>query len=153
MQQPFFSGGAWRFCAIHLGAIERLTELFRDDLVSRNRGGDPYQRERLAQCAVATGTALLWIEEAALRFANDLLTPAHVVAYVNLTRMVTERAGLDVMELVQRGMGLKGFIRPNPVERICRDLSTYLRQPAPDLAMSDAAGALMEETLPLGPFA
>lgn len=153
MQQPFFSGGAWRFCAVHLGAIERLTELFRDDLVSRDRGGDPYQRERLAQCAVATGTALLWIEEAALRFANDLLTPAHVVAYVNLTRMVTERAGLDVMELVQRGMGLRGFIRPHPVERICRDLSTYLRQPAPDLAMSDAAGALMEETLPLGPFA
>lgn len=153
LKQPFFAGGAWRFCAVHLGAVERLAELFRDDLVSRNRGGDPYQLERLAQCATATGTALLWTEEAARRFANDLLPPAQVVAHVNLTRMVVERAGLDVMELVQRGIGLKGFIRPHPVERICRDLGTYLRQPSPDLAMSDAARAVLDETLPIGPFA
>ena len=153
MQQPFFSGGAWRFCAVHLGAAERLTELFRDDLASRNRGGDPYQLERLAKCAVATGTALLWIEQAARCFADNHMAPSQVVAYANLTRMVTERAGLDVIELVQRGMGLKGFIRPHPVERICRDLGTYLRQPAPDLAMSDAARAVLDEILPIGPLA
>jgi hypothetical protein len=27
----------------------------------------------------------------------------------------------------------------NPVERICRDLGTYLRQPAPDEVLTEAA--------------
>ncbi|WP_139212699.1 hypothetical protein [Bradyrhizobium sp. NFR13] len=29
MRQPHFSGGAWRFCAVHTGATERLVDLFR----------------------------------------------------------------------------------------------------------------------------
>jgi hypothetical protein len=66
--------------------------------------------------------------------------------------MVTERAALDVIEAVQRGVGLSSFIRPNPIERICRDLSTYLRQPVPDLAMSDAARAWLRSPIPAGEF-
>lgn len=67
--------------------------------------------------------------------------------------MVTERAALDVMERVQRGLGLSAFIRPHPAERICRDLATYLRQPVPDLAMSDAARAVLDGHLSIGAFA
>jgi alkylation response protein AidB-like acyl-CoA dehydrogenase len=152
MTQPFFSGGAWRFCAAQLGACERLTELYRDQLRARGRGEDPYQLERLAQCAAACGTALFWVEEAARRFADDTQDAATTVAFANLTRMVTERAALDVMERVQRGIGLFGFIQPNPVERICRDLATYLRQPVPDLAMSDAARAVLSGQLAIGAF-
>ena len=66
-----------------------------------------------------------------------------IVAFVNLTRGVTERAALDVLELVHRGVGLNGFLHPHPVERISRDLATYLRQPVPDLAMADAARAIL----------
>jgi len=150
MTQPSFSGGAWRFCAAQLGAAERLTELYRDQLQARGRGGDAYQLERLAQCAAACGTALFWVEEAARRFADDTLEPAAVVGFANLTRMVTERSALDVMERVQRGVGLTGFLWPHPVERICRDLATYLRQPVPDLAMSDAARAVLDGQLRIG---
>jgi hypothetical protein len=63
---------------------------------------------------------------------------------------VTERAALDVMECVQRGTGLSGLMRPNPIERICRDLATYLRQPVPDMAMSDAARAVLAGELCIG---
>ena len=153
LRQPFFSGGAWRFCAAQAGAIERLTELYRDQLVTRGRGGDPYQLERLAQCVAASGTALFWVEEAARRLADESLKPEGVVAFTNLTRMVTERAALDVMERIQRGIGLAAFIRPHPAERICRDLATYLRQPVPDLAMSDAARAVLAGHLSVGAFA
>lgn len=152
MRQPHFSGGAWRFCAAHLGAMEKLVELFRDHLVSRGRGDDPYQLQRVAHCLAAARTARFWIEEAARRLGADEHNPAAVVAFTNLTRMVTERSALDVMEAVQRGVGLVSFIRPNPVERICRDLSTYLRQPVPDLAMSDAARAFLASTTPAGGF-
>lgn len=150
MRQPFFSGGAWRFCAAQLGAAERLTKLFCEQLRSRGRQDDPYQLERVATCTAACGTALFWIEEASRRFADESLKPAAVVAFVNMTRMITERAALDVIENVQRGLGLSGFMRPNPIERICRDLSTYLRQPVPDLAMSDAARAVMAGDLAIG---
>lgn len=152
LRQPFFSGGAWRFCAAQLGATERLVELYRDQLLARGRGGDPYQLERLAQCVAAAGTASFWVEEAARRFSDENLAPEGVVAFANLTRMVTERAALDVMERVQRGIGLTAFIQPHPAERICRDLATYLRQPVPDRAMSDAARAVLDRHLAVGAF-
>ena len=138
-RQPWFSGGAWRFCAAHVGATERLVDLFRDHLVTHGRSEDSYQLQRLAQCIAAAKTARFWVEEAARRLSCEKGEPSSVVAFANLTRMVTERSALDVMEIVQRGAGLNAFLRPHPIERICRDLATYLRQPVPDMAMSNAA--------------
>ena len=106
----------------------------------------------MAQCVAAAKTARFWIEEAARRLGAEDHDPVSVVSFVNLTRMVTERSALDVMEAVQRGVGLVSFIRPNPIERICRDLSTYLRQPVPDLAMSDGARAFLASSSAVGGF-
>ncbi|HEX4766691.1 MAG TPA: acyl-CoA dehydrogenase family protein [Lichenihabitans sp.] len=145
-RQPGFSGGGWRFCAVQLGAAERLVDLYREALVGRGRDEDPYQRQRIAECAAATESAALWIGKAARMVAEEARPAADIVAYVGLTRMVTERAALDVLERVHRGMGLMSFIRPNAVERIGRDLATYLRQPAPDGAMADAAGQVLAST-------
>jgi hypothetical protein len=106
----------------------------------------------LAQCVAAVKTARSWVEEAARRLSGEEAESSNVVAYANLTRMVTERCALDAMEAVQRGMGLISFIRPNPIERISRDLATYLRQPVPDLAMSDGGRAFLNSTLSVGEF-
>ncbi|ABD08791.1 acyl-CoA dehydrogenase [Rhodopseudomonas palustris HaA2] len=152
MRQPYFSGGAWRFCAAHLGAMERLVDLFRDHLISRGRGEDPYQLQRVAHCVAAARTARFWVEEAARRFGSDDKDASAVVGFTNMTRMVTERSALDIMEAVQRGVGLPSFIRPSPIERICRDLATYLRQPVPDLAMSDAARSWLRSSVSVGDF-
>lgn len=151
MRQPHFSGGAWRFCAAHVGATERLVDLFRDHLRSSGRGEDAYQLERLAGCMADATTARFWVEEAARRLASDT-DPESIVAFVNLTRMVVERSALNVIERIQRGVGLRAFVRPNNVERVCRDLATYLRQPVPDLAMSDGARVFLNSVLPLGEF-
>ncbi len=142
-RQPTFFGGAWRFCAVQLGAIDRLVDLFRADLAARGRGGDPYQRVRIAACATAVETASLWVAQASRMVAEGTRPTAEILAYVGLTRGVTERAGLDVMEAAHRGLGLGSFMRPHPVERVARDLATYLRQPAPDGAMADAAAAVL----------
>jgi alkylation response protein AidB-like acyl-CoA dehydrogenase len=149
MRQPFFSGGSWRFCAAQLGAMEQLASLYGDHLRSRGRDKDPYQLERVAQCAAACGTALFWIEEAARRFGDETLG-SQTVAFANLTRMVTERSAVEVMERVQKGIGLSSFMNGHPVERIARDLATYLRQPVPDQAMSDAARAVLSGELSIG---
>jgi alkylation response protein AidB-like acyl-CoA dehydrogenase len=151
MQQPTFSGGAWRFCAAHVGAVERLVDLFKRHLVVTKRGEDPYQLQRLAICVSAAKTARFWVEETAGRMAGDG-DPDETVAIAHLTRMTVERSALTVIEAVQRGIGLRAFVRSNEVERICRDLSTYLRQPAPDLAMSDAAKTFLNASAGVGDF-
>ena len=148
LRQPHFSGGAWRFCAAHLGAAERLVDLFRETLVARGRQHDPYQLQRLAVAATAVGSAAFWVEAAARRLGQDG-DPQDAVAFVNLTRGVTERAALTVLETVERGLGLSALVRPHPAERIARDLRTYLRQPVPDLAMADAARHVTASPLPV----
>ena len=67
-----------------------------------------------------------------------------IVAYVNFARLAVERASLDLLELVHRSVGLQAFMRPNPIERISRDLATYLRQPGPDRALTSAASYFLE---------
>lgn len=149
MRQPTFSGGAWRFCAAHLGATERLVDLFRDHLVDTKRGDDAYQLERLAHCVAAARTSRFWVEDAARRLAGTG-DAAEIVAITHLTRMTVERSALKVMETVQRGIGLRAFVRPHDADRIFRDLATYLRQPAPDLAMSDGARSFLSASGSVG---
>jgi alkylation response protein AidB-like acyl-CoA dehydrogenase len=140
-RQPWFSVGAWRFAAVHLGGMERLFDLLRRHLQVTNRGQDPHQAARLGGAAMAIETARLWVTQAA-SISEDSLgsrAPEQLVAYVNLARLAVEAAALDLMQLVQRSVGLQAFLRPTPIERISRDLATYLRQPGPDRARTDAA--------------
>jgi alkylation response protein AidB-like acyl-CoA dehydrogenase len=145
-RQPYFSGGAWRFAAVHVGGVARLFDLLRDHLRGTGRGQDPHQAGRLGQAAIAVETARLWVERAAsVAEGPSARTPEAIVAYVNLARLSVERAGLDLMELVHRSVGLQAFMRPNPIERISRDLATYLRQPGPDRALTNAAAWILAQ--------
>ena len=78
------------------------------------------------------GTIGIW-----LGFAAAVI--GAVVIVVGLARLAVESACLDVIRLVQRSLGLSAFRHGHPAERICRDLGTYLRQPAPDEVLSEAA--------------
>lgn len=143
LRQPIFSGGAWRFAAVHLGGLERLLDELRRHLGRTGRAADPYQLARVGQAAIAAETAHLWLRRACL-LAEDVAADGDlVVAYVNLARLAVERAALDVLELTQRSIGLAGFLRTHPVERLGRDLATYLRQPAPDRALAQAASYVL----------
>ncbi|MDP3417458.1 acyl-CoA dehydrogenase family protein [Falsiroseomonas sp.] len=143
LRQPDFSGGAWRFAAVQCGGVEAVLGLLRAHLSHTGRGGDPHQAARLGQAAMAAETARLWVHSAAQR-AEAALPEADTVAYVNLARLAVERTALDVLELAQRSIGLQAFMRPNPIERVARDLATYLRQPAPDRALVGAAAHVLE---------
>src|SRR6202522_3865912 len=122
-RQPWFSAGAWRFAAVHLGGMERLFDLLRRHLEDTHRGKDPHQTARLGQAAMAVETARLWVAQAASTAEAPLgsRVPEQLVAYVNLARLAVELAALDLMQLVQRSVGLHAFMRPNPIERISRD--------------------------------
>jgi alkylation response protein AidB-like acyl-CoA dehydrogenase len=145
---PQFAGGAWRVLAVQLGAVEALISHYREQIAERGRADDPVQRARFGEALVACETARLWSGRAAAIAEDPRQDPAEVDALVNLARRGFETAALAVIEHVQRGIGLSSMLRPNPVERIVRDLATYLRQPFPDAALDAAARwALMERPI------
>jgi len=152
LREPDFSGGAWRFAAVQLGGAEALAQALRDDLTASGRQSDPHQAGRFAEIAAALETGRLWVEEAARRMERGTDASEDLVAYVNLARLEVERVCLLVLDRAERSIGLRAFLRPHPVERIGRDLSTYLRQPAPDRARMVAAERLLGADRPIACF-
>lgn len=149
LRQPEFSAGAWRTIAVALGGIERLTTVLREQLAARGRAQAPAQQARIGRALIAAQTALDWTRRAALvATVQDRYEAGDITATVNLARIAVERAGLEVIELLQRGLGLSAFIKTNVAERLTRDLATYLRQPAPDEALCEAAAWFTHRDLP-----
>jgi alkylation response protein AidB-like acyl-CoA dehydrogenase len=148
LREPVFSAGAWRGAAAALGGLTALVKLHRNELTRRQRDKDPHQRARFGQVVLAHETARLWLREAALRACLEDREPEAVVAYVNLARLAVEAACLDAMRHTQRSLGLGAFIAGHPAERLCRDLATYLRQPAPDEVLEVAAAHYFTAKLP-----
>jgi alkylation response protein AidB-like acyl-CoA dehydrogenase len=148
LRQPTFSAGAWRASAVALGGLEALADATRRQLLARGRDTDPHQRARLGRILIDVETAALWIAKAARIAEADEHEAGDVAGYVNLARCAIEAACLDTMRLAHQSLGLAAFVRGNPVELLSRDLATYLRQPAPDEALTEAAGWFIARTLP-----
>ena len=148
LREPVFSAGAWRTLAVLLGGLEALVGEVNRQLAARGRDGDPHQRARVAKATIARETAYLWVSVCArLADGGDYAT-AGVAEYVNLARGAVEAACLDTLRLTQRSLGLAAFVDSNPVEPLMRDLATYLRQPALDEALDEAAAYFMVSDMP-----
>ena len=125
--------------AVQLGALERLVALYRAALGQRGRSDDPVQRARFGEAVARLETARLWVARTAACAEDERIAPEEIDALVNMARHEFERTALAIIERIERGIGLSAMLRPNPVERIIRDLTTYLRQPFPDAALDAAA--------------
>lgn len=139
-RQPYFGGGAIRFAAVQLGGAEALFDATRAFLTSMNRTDDPFQQARLAEMACLIESGNQWIDTAGTRTDEWQKQPAladKVVAYANMTRTAIEEICLRVMPLAERCVGARGLMRPLAFERIHRDLTFYLRQPAPDATLTE----------------
>jgi len=145
LREPDFSCGAWRASAAALGALEALVEATRTQLIARRHDRAEMQQARFGTIVIARDTARLWVERACAA-AEHPGDPAEQVATVNLARIAVETACLDAMRAIQRSLGLAAFVAPNPVERLIRDLATYLRQPAPDAVLTEAAAYFLRRT-------
>lgn len=147
-QQPTFSGGAIRFAAVQLGGAEAVFEETRNFLRGLGRTDDPYQRQRLGEMAVLLESGRQWLHGAAEHAArSDAATPEGAeatVAYANMTRTAIENICLDMLRLAERSVGARGLLRPQPFERLHRDLTHYLRQPAPDGALADVGRFVLD---------
>ncbi|GGD10475.1 acyl-CoA dehydrogenase family protein [Aureimonas glaciei] len=145
--QPWFSGGAIRFAAVQLGGMHAVFDVAVEHLARIRRDGDPYQRQRIARMGIAVETGYAWLDRAATawREAAEAKTPTsseRLVSTSNAFRTVVETEALAVLELAERSVGAGGFIAPHPLERLVRDLRTYLRQPNPDGALAALGEAI-----------
>ena len=136
VREPAFSGGAIRFAAVQLGGAEALFEATRAHLRASGRADDPYQKARLGEQAIAIEAGNLWLLGAARSAEDAAASPEAVVAYANMVRTAIAEACETVLRLAERSVGARGLLRPHPIERVGRDLTTYLRQPNPDGALA-----------------
>jgi alkylation response protein AidB-like acyl-CoA dehydrogenase len=139
LREPDFSAGAWRGSAVALGGLIALIDHAIAQLRTAGRLDTPHTQARLGQAVIARETSRLFVSAAARIAEDPAADTGHRVATVGLARIAVETACLDAMRLIQRSLGLSSFRQGTPIERICRDLSTYLRQPAPDEVLTEAA--------------
>jgi alkylation response protein AidB-like acyl-CoA dehydrogenase len=151
MREPAFSAGAWRALAVMLGGIQALVGELRAQLHARGRHGNPHQAARIAQALIAQETAFLWVRKAALLAESDDARAEDVIGYVGLARRAVENAALEAIQLAQRSLGMAALVDANPAELLMRDLATYLRQPALDEAIEEAAAHFVTAALPSEP--
>ncbi|SFQ57196.1 acyl-CoA dehydrogenase family protein [Hymenobacter arizonensis] len=147
-RQPGFSGGAIRFAAVQLGGAAAVFEETHAFLRVLGRTDDPYQRQRLGEMAIALESGQQWLRGAAEHAARpDATTPEAAeatVAYANMTRTAIETICLTMLQLAERSVGARGLLQPLPFERLHRDLTHYLRQPAPDGSLADVGRFVLE---------
>jgi alkylation response protein AidB-like acyl-CoA dehydrogenase len=157
-RQPWLSGGVIRFAAVQLGGASALFDATRQYLQKLDRCGHPQQQERLGKMAIAIESGNLWLKGAAQLVDNyapvfggypddNQEQAAKLVAYSNMVRTAIEQICVDMIQLSQRSIGTLGLLPPEPMERIIRDLSLYLRQPAFDAALTDVGKYVLTETV------
>lgn len=153
-EQPGFSGGSIRFAAVQLGAAEMLLDETRKYLQILNRTEDPYQKMRLGQMTILVVSGNQWLNGAADQLDHYMMQPseqnsANFLSFANMMRTAIEQICVEVMALCQKCVGARGLNKPYHFERIIRDLSTYLRQPAPDETLSDVGGFVLKSEIPI----
>jgi alkylation response protein AidB-like acyl-CoA dehydrogenase len=150
-RDPMFRGGAIRFAAVQAGAVLRMHAMFATWLDETHRGEDPYQVARLGEVAIAAQEAVLWVERAAevaegSFYRQDKEHVQRMIECANMMRTAVERIATRVMQLVTAGVGAHGLLQPQRFERILRDLTMYLRQPAPDQTLANIGRTSLEKS-------
>jgi alkylation response protein AidB-like acyl-CoA dehydrogenase len=146
-RQPWLTAGVVRFAAVQLGGAEALFNAARQFLRELGRTKDPYQEERFGKMAIALESGCLWLKGASEqleRYAPSFggastmadSNSGSLVAYASMVRTAVEQICMETIQLTERSVGTRGLLPPYPIERIVRDLTLYLRQPAFDAALA-----------------
>lgn len=148
-EQPWFSGGSIRFAAVQFGAAEAIFDETRKYLQMLGRIDDPFQKMRLGEMAILIETGNLWLKSAAQKLDDFMQHPSrkkseNFLVYANMMRTAIEKICVETMNLCQKSVGARGLNQPFHFERIIRDLTIYLRQPAPDAALADAGRYVLQ---------
>ena len=135
--EPDFSGGSVRFAAVQLGGAIACVSATRKHLIDMNRADNSDQIRRMSQLAILIETGNLWLKKIERLYEKRYETPSEFMYEANMFRTIIRDICEQVLSLCEMSVGLQGMMKPHPLERIHRDLSVYLKQPAPDKALSE----------------
>lgn len=144
VREPWFSGGAIRFAAVQAGGIAAVVYAVRDHLIAQGRADDPHQRARLAELYLAAQSAADAVARAAAGWCVDDVP--RTLALVAAARVTVYAAGERMLSLAPAAVGVQAMFVDHPLSALLTDLSTYLRQPAPD-AQRDQLGKAVAANL------
>ncbi len=147
-RDPWFNGGAIRFAAVQLGGAEALYDAARFYLHRLGRTDHPAQRLRASQMAMAIESGNGWLQGAAAAWERPVEETPAITAFAAMTRTAVEAISQDMMREVERMVGARGMMRPYPFGRMVRDLTMYLRQPAPDAVIERIGRHVLDDTRP-----
>ena len=142
LTQPYFNAGAIRFAAVHLGGAEAIAAHTLSYLKQLKRTDDPFQQMRIYHMMSELTTGQLWLNRAGKYYDRWVAAGTHddaLIAFANMTRTIIEEICLKIMDESNRCVGARGLMEPFELERLHRDLTFYLRQPAPDATRLKAA--------------
>jgi alkylation response protein AidB-like acyl-CoA dehydrogenase len=147
-REPWFNGGSIRFTSVQLGGAEAIYDCTRAFLRETGMADHPAQRARIAEMAVAIESGNLWLHGAAAMAERPPEDAPAITAYAGMARIAIEQICLDVIRGAERCVGARGLIRPWPFERMIRDLTMYLRQPAPDVIVERVGRHVLDDARP-----
>ena len=151
LAQPYFGGGAVRFAAVQTGGVLAVWDAMRDHLARAGRQADPHQAARLGEALAAAEGCYAGVARAYARLAAAIGWEAAeadpgLSLVADAARTLPVEAGERVAALATRAVGCAGLMAGHPLERAVRDLTVYLRQPAPDAALARAGEAAASGT-------
>ncbi len=144
-REPFFSGGALRFVAVHAGGVAGLCDQTRDHLVHTQRAAEPFQTARLAELYALAETAAAVVRNAADRWFEE--DGEARLARVTAARLTVADAATRAIAVAQEAVGLAGHFVAHPLAALLTDLAVYLRQPAPDAQRARVGRAVAQGLL------
>ncbi len=134
--QPHFSTGAIRFAAVQLGGAKALAQCTFDHLKKHKRDSDPYQRSRMGKMVVLLESGRNWLRETGRIMDTAAYTDDDKINHANMTRSAILDICSNVIHLAEKCVGLAGMMGDHPMQKLQRDLTTYLKQPGPDRALA-----------------
>ncbi len=129
------------YAASFLGAAEAAYDQALIYLTAQGKGEDPYVQQRVARMSIHVETAHLWLRHVARMWDDGRRQEAQLAG--TRARHLIEHLAEETVGHAIRACGARMLMRSNPVERIYRDLSLYIRHDNDDHILATIGKALL----------
>jgi hypothetical protein len=140
-EEPHFLGGQWRYLALYAGAVATIAQAVSHHLQKLQRPPSDSEKMRLAQIVGLAHQARLWARS--IGHDTEVAPDRDASVQAVIGRELVEHACVEAMALAERVIGTRAYQVGTRIERVCRDLRTYLRQAALDQRLSHAGQKIL----------
>jgi alkylation response protein AidB-like acyl-CoA dehydrogenase len=130
-----------QFGASFLGAAEAALKFTQGYVAQRGKAANPYVQHHLGRMRIAVATTRAFMEHTAALWAEGREDDAAVAS--NIFRLFAEEQATSALDHAAKACGASSLLAPHPLERIWRDLTTYVRHENTDALLSTVGKATL----------